>query len=97
MSGLQGSLKDLGSLFDRFKMDLRASPKRSERRFIVRFGGLVPSYYAGDVHTCHHTEAETFGSPEEAKKALGDKYSESLRGISIVDAETLEFVENVNW
>lgn len=66
------------------------------QQFIIRFGGLAPTFYAGDVHTCHPSEAKRFDTIEALRAEYGYK-SDSLKGIQIIDADTLQFVQWYNW
>jgi len=65
-------------------------------QYIIRFGGLVPTYYAGDVHTCNPSEAKRFDTIDQVFTEYGPKAWEHLKGVSIVDADTLETVKMMN-
>lgn len=64
------------------------------KKYIIRLGGLIPMYYAGSVFTCHPSEAMQFDSIEGLHQSVGE--IETTKGVSIVTADTLEFVAWLN-
>ena len=58
-------------------------------KLIIRYGGLIPTYYGETCFTCHHTEAKKFDTIEECRAVSGNG--------QIVNAETLEFIAWVHY
>ncbi len=65
--------------------------------YIISFGGLVPTYYAGDNYTCMPDEAIKFDSIEAAKTVIADKFPSYTHPATIRNSETLDFVCTPNW
>lgn len=66
-------------------------------QFIISFGGMIPSYHAGEVLTCHPSEAQRFNTIDEAEAVIAEKYPSFTHPASIRNADTLEWVKTPNW
>jgi len=65
--------------------------------YIISFGGLTPTYYAGEVLSFMPNEAIKFDSIEAAKAVIAEKFPSYTHPATIRKAETLEFVLTPNW
>jgi hypothetical protein len=49
--------------------------------FIIRFGGLVPTYFITDhLHTCHLDEAKVFMYKDQAEEKAKELYEQYGKG-----------------
>jgi len=56
--------------------------------WIIRFGGLLPSYYITDLRsTCHPSEAKVFMFKQQAEEKATELQREYTCGVSAVKAD----------
>ncbi len=65
--------------------------------YIISFGGLAPTYYAGEVLSFMPDEAVKFDSVEAAKSVIAEKFPSYTHPATIRNAQTLDFVLTPNW
>jgi hypothetical protein len=65
--------------------------------YIISFGGLAPTYYAGDNYTFMPDEAIKFDTVESAKSVIAEKFPSYTHPATIREFDTLAFVCTPNW